>query len=111
MIGKRVVGERHVTLSKVKEILEKKKKEGDLDYSQRLTYDYAQKFAKLDQKKADDLMAKLLEMGLKEHQAVMLMDFMPESKEEIDLIFSKERAKLGEEDAKKVLEILDGYRK
>jgi DNA-directed RNA polymerase subunit F len=36
---------------------------------------------------------------------------MPERKEDIDLIFSKERTRLSEEESKKVLELLDSYRK
>ncbi|MEM2874458.1 MAG: RNA polymerase Rpb4 family protein [Candidatus Hadarchaeales archaeon] len=112
MIGKKVARERTVPLVRVKEILERRKKEGEeLEYGQRLTYDYSQKFTKIDPKKADELMGKLLEAGLKEHQAVAIMDFMPEKKEDFDLIFSKERTKPSEEEIKKVLEILDGYRK
>jgi DNA-directed RNA polymerase subunit F len=112
MIGKRVTAEKSVTLAAVREILERRKKEGEeLEYGQRLTYDYAQKFTKLDSKKAEELVGKLMELGLKEHQAVMVADFMPERKEDIDLIFSKERTRLSEEESKKVLELLDSYRK
>jgi len=112
LIGKRVTGEKPVLLAKVKEILEKRKKEGEeLEYGQRLTYDYAQKFTKVDPKKVEELMKRLMELGIKEHQAVMIIDFMPKNKGEIDLIFSKERTKLSEEETKKVLDILEEYGK
>lgn len=112
LIGKGVSNEKHVTLAEVLEILEKQKKRGELEYGQRLTYDYAQKFAKLDTKKAKELMEELLKLGnIREHQAVVLVDLMPETEEDIQLIFAKERTKLGEEDIKKLLELIGKYRK
>lgn len=112
LIGKGVSSEKHVTLAKVLEILEKQKKRGELEYGQRLTYDYAQKFTKLDTKKAGELMEELLKLGnIREHQAVVLVDLMPETEEDIQLIFTKERTRLREEDIKKLLELIDKYRK
>lgn len=111
LIGKGVSKERPVTLAEVLEILERQKKRGDLEYGQRLTYDYAQKFAKLDAKKARQLMEELLKLGnIHEHQAVALVDLMPETEEDIQLIFAKERTRLGKEDIKKLLELIDKYR-
>jgi DNA-directed RNA polymerase subunit F len=112
MIGKGVSNERAITLAEVLEILEKQKKRGELDYGQRLTFDYAQKFAKLDAKRARQLVEELLKLGnLKEHQAVALVDLMPETKEDVQLIFSKERVRLGEEDIQKILDLINKFRK
>ncbi|HID60606.1 MAG TPA: DNA-directed RNA polymerase subunit F [Hadesarchaea archaeon] len=112
MIGKRIVKERPVPLAEVLKILEKKKKEGDLEYGQRLTYDYTQKFAELDNKKIGELMDELLKIEkIREHQAVVLVDLMPETKEDVELIFSKERTRLEEAEIKKVLELINKYRK
>lgn len=111
MIGKGISKEKSATLAEVLEILEKQKKMGELEYGQRLTYDYAQKFAKLDAKKARELMDELLKLGsIREHQAVALVDLMPETEEDVQLIFAKERTRLGEEDIKKLLEIINKYR-
>lgn len=111
MIGKGVSSERPVTLAEVLEILEKQKKRGELDYGQRLTYDYAQKFAKLDIKKARELVNELLKFGnIREHQAIALVDLMPETKEDIQLIFAKERTRLEEDDIQKLLELINKYR-
>jgi len=111
LIGKGVSKEKSATLAEVLEILEKQKKMGELEYGQRLTYDYAQKFSKLDAKKAKELMEELLKLGnLREHQAVALVDLMPETEEDVQLIFAKERTRLGEEDIKKLLELINKYR-
>ncbi len=112
MIGKEVTGEKPVPLAKVLEILEKQKKRGELEYGQRLTYDYTQKLAKLDVKKAEELISELLKLEkIREHQAVALVDLMPERKEDVELIFAKERTRLEEEDIKKILELINKFRK
>ncbi len=98
-------------LVEVFKILEKEKKAGELEYGQRLTYDYAQKFAKLDPKKAGELAEELLKLErLREHQVTALVDLMPETKEDIELIFAKERTRLEDDEIKKVLDILNKYR-
>jgi len=95
MIGKEVTDEKPVPLAKVLEILEKQKKRGELEYKQRLTYDYSQKFAELDVKKVEELIGELLKLEkIRGHQAVALVDLMPERKEDIELIFAKERTRL-----------------
>ncbi len=91
--------------------MEKEKKAGDLEYGQRLTYDYAQKFSKLGAKKAKELTEELLKLErLREHQVVALADLMPETKEDIELIFAKERTRLEEEEIKKILDLINKYR-
>lgn len=110
MIGKKVVKEKPVLLAEVLNVLEKEKKEGELEYGQRLTYDYSQKFAKLNAKKAEELKGELLKIEkIREHQAVVLVDLMPETKEDVDLIFSKERTRLEDAEIKKALELIKKY--
>ena len=112
MIGKEVTKEKPVTLARALEILKERKKMGELEYSQRLTYDYAQKFAELSAEDAEKLVKELLEIEkIREHQAVILTDLMPKTKDEVQLIFAKERTSLGEDDIKKILELIDKYRK
>lgn len=111
MIGKRVVKERSVPTAEVLKVLEKEKKEGELEYGQRLTYDYTQKFAKLNPKQAEELRSELLKFEkIREHQAVALVDLMPKTKEDVELIFSKERTRLEEDEIKKILELINNYR-
>ncbi|PIU14415.1 MAG: DNA-directed RNA polymerase subunit F, partial [Hadesarchaea archaeon CG08_land_8_20_14_0_20_51_8] len=63
MIGKKTLAEKPVTLAEALEVLEKQKKGEELGYSQRLTYDYAQKFSKLTARKAKELAEELLKLG------------------------------------------------
>ena len=112
MTEKQITGEKPVALAEVLDILEKEKKRGELDYSQRLAYDYSQKFAKIDSKKAREMVAELVKTEkVKEHQATVIVDLMPETKEDVELIFLKERTKLEDGDVKKILEIVEKYNK
>jgi len=109
MIGKRVVGEKHVSLPEVFEILEKEKK-GELEYSQRLAYDYAQKFGALDAEKARKMKEELLQIEkINEQHAVAIIDLMPKTKEDVELLFQKTRIRLEDSDISKVLEIVKKY--
>ena len=109
MIGKRVVGEKYVSLPEVFEILEKEKK-GELDYSQRLAYDYAQKFAGVNAEKARKMKEELLQLEkLNEQQAVAVIDLLPKTKEDVELLFQKTRLKLEDSDINKILEIVKKY--
>jgi len=110
VIGKGATGEKPVTLAEVLEILEAQKKKGELGYTQRLALDHAQKFVELKAEKARGLVKELVALGLREHQAVMVVDHMPKTKADLQLILAKERVRIGEEDLPRLLEIVNKYR-
>lgn len=111
MIGDEVQERRPATFSEALEILEKKKEEKELEFEQSLAYDYVQKFSQLPPEKAKDLVEDLLKIEkIRDHQAVILANNMPEEKEDIRLIFAKERTSLREETIEQILEIIDKYR-
>ncbi|MFW5913329.1 MAG: RNA polymerase Rpb4 family protein [Candidatus Hadarchaeota archaeon] len=111
MIGDEVRERRPVTFSESLEILKNKKEEKELEFEQRLAYDYVQKFSQLSTEKTKELLSDLLEIEkIRDHQAVILANNMPETKEDIDLIFAKERTSLREETVDQILDIVDKYR-
>ena len=72
-----------ISLSEVKDILEKVKTE-EMDQIQRWTYDYVNKFSKIDRKQAQRLVSELVsECGLTEEEAVEVVNILPSSLEEI----------------------------
>jgi DNA-directed RNA polymerase subunit F len=111
MIGKECLRERPVPLAEALSVLSKRAKEGELGYEQKQAYDYGQKFCQLKPEKALELTEKLTSLGLTPYQAVTLVDLMPERKEELDLIFAKEKTKPDENLSKQILELLEQYRK
>ena len=72
-----------IALPDVKEILETKKVD-EMDQIQRWTYDYVNKFSKIDRKQAQKLVSELVsECGLTEEEAVEMVNILPSSLEEI----------------------------
>lgn len=111
MIGDEVKSEKPVTFAEALEILKEKKDEGELEFEQRLAYDYLQKFSQLPADKTKKLVEDLLDIEkVREHQAVILANNMPENKEDIRLIFAKERTSLKESTIEKILDTIDKHR-
>ena len=105
MIGKKFLGEKEVTLSKVKSILEKRKERGELTYEQKLSLEYAQAFGKTGIRKIKEALEKLEKLGIPVKIAVKIVDIKPKTKEEVRLIFEKVRFSLKEDVIKKILDI------
>lgn len=111
MIGDEVIEENPITFAETLEILEEKKKEKELEFEQRLAYDFVQKFSQLSAEKTEELLEELLDIPkIRKHQAVILINNMPETKQDIRLIFAKERTSLREETVEETLEIIEKYR-
>ncbi|RLG73171.1 MAG: DNA-directed RNA polymerase subunit F [Methanobacteriota archaeon] len=103
---------RPVTLAEVREILEERAKEGDLTYEQRLTLDYARKFAKIDHEKAKKLVSEIMKVDdrITHEQAVKIVDILPETIEEVRLVFSTGRYQLETEKVNQIVEIIKKFR-
>jgi len=109
LIGSGVISERPVTLAEVLELLEEIKKERELRYEQRLDYDYAQKFVKAKAEEAARLVEELVRnFGLREAAAVQLVDLMPQTEEEVELVLSKERKRPPPSELPRLLELFRG---
>jgi len=102
---------RPVSLSEVKNILNKLSKEREeMLYEQRIALEHAQKFAKLPVKKTNDMIKELTELEfLEQVHAYKIADLIPKTKDDIKTIFAKERITLGENNIKKILEIVGKY--
>lgn len=111
MIGDEIKEKNPITFAEALEILKEKEDEKELEFEQRLAYDFVQKFSPLSPEKTEKLVKDLLDIEkVREHQAVILANNMPETKEDINLIFSKERTSLREETIERILDIINNYR-
>lgn len=113
----KVINEKYVTLSEVRDILEEKEKryakvKSELPYEQKRALEHARKYAKLGHKDAAELKKKINELALSltDEQIVKICDFLPTEVDDVRAIFAKERFKYGEEDIKRILEIVAQYR-
>ena len=109
----KLVEEKPVTLVEAKKILEKLAKErSELGYEQKVTLDFLKTYVQLNKKSVDEARKELHEKlpELKEHQIVMLLNILPETEEDVKVIFSKERIEMDDTKIKQILEILDKIR-
>jgi len=101
---------RPVSLAEVKNILKKLSKDRkELLYEQRTALEHAQKFSTLPVKKTDDLVKELMELKLEESHAFKIADLLPSTEDDVKAIFAKERTTIGENEIKKILEIVNKY--
>ena len=100
-----------VSLTEVKNILKKIEKERkELLYEQKIALEHANKFAILPVKKTEDLIKELSELKfLEENHYYKIADLLPSTEDDLKTIFAKERVTLGENEIKKILEIVKKY--
>jgi DNA-directed RNA polymerase subunit F len=100
-----------VTLAEVKNILKKVSKDRkEMLYEQKIALEHATKFAKLPVKKTEDLIKELRKLEfISELHAYKIADLVPQNEDDVKTIFAKERITLGENDIKKILEIVGKY--
>lgn len=88
----------------------KKRKVKDLTYEQKICLDFLKKHFKMNVTDARKLMEDLQEIGrINERQASMIVNILPETKEEVKLIFSKERTMPKDEELKKIADTVKKY--
>jgi DNA-directed RNA polymerase subunit F len=100
-----------VTLAEVKNILKKVSKDReDMLYEQKIALEHATKFAKLPAKKTEEMIKELTKLEfITELFAYKIADLVPQNEDDLKTIFAKERITLGENDIKKILEIVGKY--
>jgi len=101
-----------VPLAEVKAILEEEAGQRELSTEQKYSLEHAQRFSRLDDKKAKKLIGELIEgvEGLSEVLAVKMADIMPVDAEDIRVMFAKERSQPQKKDIEKILGIIEKYR-
>lgn len=88
MIGKEVLGKRHVSIPEVAEILSKVS--GEPTYEQKVAREYAEKVSKVDAKKAREKVKALKEAGLSEELAIKIVNIWPKDKTDVHVLLAKE---------------------
>lgn len=108
---RKAVRERMLTIPDVKKALELIG-EDKLDQFQRRSLDYASKFAKVDEEKAELIVDTLRDkFGLDEEEAIQIVNCMPASVEELRVFLGGGRKIIETSKLQEILSFLDEYRK
>ncbi len=106
MIGKEGTPGPALTLSKVKDVIEQRKKKGELTYEQQLAEEHAKKFATISDSAADKMTKDLMDLGMSEAAAVKLIDIMPKSPMTVKQILMNENKTFSEDEITKIVSII-----
>lgn len=105
----RKLSESFVTAAEARVSLERREVE-KLTYEQKICLDYLKKYYGVSSQKTREMVEELQKIGrIDERQASMVANLMPKDKDEVRLIFSKERTTLSDDETAKVLEIVSKH--
>lgn len=109
-----VVSSKPLTLRQVEELLGQRKKDsdGNLEYEQANTLEYAEKFAQLTRAKEEDLEADIRKVTpLPDAALAAIVTLLPKNDEELKLILASEKLELPAEQLKDVIKAVKKYKK
>ena len=99
-----ITSSKPITLSEAKDILEKRKKESDLEYEQQQAFEHAEKFSKSDPKAAKKLVDELMKNEkLSIDTAIKIVDIMPKKPETLKAILLKDKIEMSDEEIAQLL--------
>ncbi|HDD46116.1 MAG TPA: hypothetical protein ENG42_01455 [Candidatus Aenigmarchaeota archaeon] len=102
-----VMSEKVVSFLYAKKILEKREKKKELGYEQKNALEHLRKFCTLTEEQENKIRDELKAMGkLNEEQIVNIVNFLPTTIDQVNIIFAYERTILEEEEKKKIIEIV-----
>ena len=111
---KKIVEERNLTLAEVKDILkDREETEVELSYVQRITLDYINKFSRFNSEESRQFVNELVsKFEIDENYAIQIVNLskLPETVEELDLIFDKADKRPDEKQKLEILELINTYK-
>jgi len=107
-----VLNEEDVSAADAKRIMEERKKEGDLVYEQKICLEFLEKSVRITQSQLKNMIEELGKIAiLKPRYIALIINMMPDTEEEVEALFSKERTNLKKEEIKQISEIVRKYKK
>ncbi|MBI5398859.1 hypothetical protein HZB03_05335 [Candidatus Woesearchaeota archaeon] len=105
-----VLEEDDVSMHEAKKIMLQREKERELIYDQKICLDYLKRTANLTEAQIKQISDELALIPiLKTRHIKMILNILPETEEEVDLLFSKETTTLKKEEMQKIVEIVKKY--
>jgi DNA-directed RNA polymerase subunit F len=99
-----------LTVSEVKEILEKESSKRELNFEQKSALQHATAFSKTTPDKARKLVGELSKIeNVSENLAVKLADLMPENQDDLRVILAKERFTADQKVIDQILKAIEKY--
>ena len=107
----KVVNIEPVVMARATQVLERREKQGELNYEQKLALEHLRKFTKLTEKDAEKFikdMSSIIKMS--PDTLIQIANIMPRSADELRMIFAREKFSLKEEEIKNILDVVAKYK-
>ena len=105
------MSEEDINMSDTKKIMEERKKEGNLVYEQKICHEYLEKVSKLPATKLKNMIDDLSKIAiLKPRYVALIVNMLPDTEEEVMVLFSKERTNLKKEEVNQIVDIVKKYK-
>ncbi len=106
-----ITNEEIISMQEAKKIMEAREKEKDLVYEQKICIEFMAKTSCLTDAKLKSIKDELGHIAiLKQRHIAMILDVMPDTDEEVDALFNKERTNLKKEESRQIAEIVKKYK-
>jgi len=107
-----VKSEKFITSAHAQKILDKRSKEGELNYEQKNAYDYLNRFVKASDSSTESLLGDLAKIEkLQERHIVGIVEMLPKSDDDLRLLFANERTVLSDDEKKQILDAVKKHSK
>ncbi|MCD6591105.1 MAG: RNA polymerase Rpb4 family protein [Candidatus Aenigmarchaeota archaeon] len=102
-----IKGEKFVSWLDAKKIIMERERQAELGYEQKNALEHLRKFCKLTEKKYKVMLEELRKIEkLKDRHIINILNFLPETLEELRVLFQNERVVLSDEDKKKIISVV-----
>ena len=100
-----IISEEEISAEDAKKIMQKRKKEREVVYEQKICIDYLEKISKLTDAQLKNLKEELGKIAiLKPRHIALILNILPDTEEEVQMLFAKERTNLKKEEMKQIVE-------
>lgn len=107
-----IIDEQDVSVAEARRIMDERKKQGPMTHEQKICVEYLEKTVHLTKKQVDDLVEELKKIDiLKPRYVAVIVNILPDTEEEVEMLFSKERTNLKKEEIKKIVDIVKQFKK
>ncbi|MEM7813849.1 MAG: hypothetical protein QW548_03055 [Candidatus Aenigmatarchaeota archaeon] len=107
-----VLAEEDVSAQDARRILAERKKQGtEMLYEQKICIEFLEKLPKLTDKQLEDMKAELSKIAiLKPRYISLILNIMPDTEDEVEALFAKERTNLKKEEIKQIVDIVKQFK-
>lgn len=108
----KVIDIKPVGMAEAKKIMSSREKSEELSYEQKLAVEHLNKFTKISYEDAQKFLEDISQvLRMSPETTVKIIDLLPQTPDELRMIFAREKFSLKEDEIQKILELVKKYSK